>query len=100
MRLTLSTKKEFLATGARNGGAGQTQFLQEPGWHRLAVAYIIKKKEQYWEHANIHRDMLRHIDIYRPSVDFIIKDTDIQGNRKMEEKAKERDNKLLLTLIG
>ena len=37
---------------------------------------------------------------YRPSVDFIIKDTDIQGNRKMEEKAKERDNKLLLTLIG
>ena len=24
----------------------------------------------------------------------------LQGNRKMEEKAKERDNRLLLTLIG
>ena len=43
VRLTLSIKKEFLATGARNGGAGQTQSLQEPGWHRLAVIYIERK---------------------------------------------------------
>ena len=40
-----------------------------------------------------------HIDIYI-NLDFIIRNSDIQGNRKMEEKAKERDNKLLLTLIG